>query len=404
MKVAAEQIDHKSISLENYCPGCSARVKSVFYEVEDVPVHDVMLMPTPSVALNYQKGDIALGFCEHCGLIANLAFQPDLLDYSPQCEETQAFSPTFSSHDRRLALRLIERHNLHNKTILDIGCGKGDFLNLLCELGKNHGLGFDPAYAPERNGHNGNRVNFIQDYYSEKYANHRSDFVSCKMTLEHIAHPAEFVRMIRSALENQPNTVVFFQVPDASQIFEGAAFWDVYYEHCNYFTPASITRLFVNCGFEMIDLWNHYNDQYLILEARPATKTTWEKVNQAYDLKTLEQRAKAFSKNSQRKADEWKKFIRSQFDQGRRVVLWGSGSKAVSFLTTLKIGDEITYVVDINPYRQGTYVPGTGHEIVAPEFLRNYKPHTVIVMNPIYREEITEQLNQWNLFPEVLTV
>jgi len=70
------------------------------------------------------------------------------------------------------------------------------------------------------------------------------------------------------------------------------------------------------------------------------------------------------------------------------VVLWGGGSKAVSFLTTLEINDEIQAVVDINPHKQGTFLPGTGHEIIAPADLKRIQPEIIVIMNPIYNEEI----------------
>ncbi len=82
--------------------------------------------------------------------------------------------------------------------------------------------------------------------------------------------------------------------------------------------------------------------------------------------------------------------------------LWRSGSKSVAFLTTLNIHNEIRYVIDINPYKHGTYVAGTGQKIVAPDFLKEYKPDTVIVMNPIYHEEIRQDLNSMGLTPELI--
>ena len=49
-------------------------------------------------------------------------------------------------------------------------------------------------------------------------------------------------------------------------------------------------------------------------------------------------------------------------------------------------------MVDINPYRQGKFMVGSGHEIVAPEFLATYKPDVAIAMNPMYQEEIQRKL------------
>ncbi len=89
---------------------------------------------------------------------------------------------------------------------------------------------------------------------------------------------------------------------------------------------------------------------------------------------------------------------------GRRVVLWGGGSKAVSFLTTLGLADEVQAAVDINPYKQGKFTPGSGHPVIAPAELRALEPDLVVVMNPIYTGEVRNLLAGLGLYPEVLSL
>ena len=167
------------------CPSCGSQGLQVFYEVRQVPVHSVLLMSSRDMAVNYRKGDISLGFCRACSFVSNTAFDATVHEYSSKYEETQGFSPTFNVFHQELAQTLINEYFLRGKTIIEIGCGKGDFLNLICELGDNEGIGFDPAYLSERDSGAGNaKVRFIQDFYSEKYSSYESDFVCCKMTLE----------------------------------------------------------------------------------------------------------------------------------------------------------------------------------------------------------------------------
>ena len=100
----------------------------------------------------------------------------------------------------------------------------------------------------------------------------------------------------------------------------------------------------------------------------------------------------------------WRDRIRKLFLSGKKVVVWGGGSKAVSFLTTLKIHDEVEYVVDINPNKHGMYLAGTGQKIMSPEFLKEYKPNVIIVMNPIYMSEIRNMLDELDITCELLSV
>jgi SAM-dependent methyltransferase len=389
--------------LARECPCCGVEADSVFYRVSAVPVHTVLLMPTKETALNYPAGDIELAFCRACGFTWNAAFDPGLHKYSPLCEETQAFSPTFTAFHERLANHLIERYDLRGKDILEIGCGKGEFLTLLCETGGNRGLGFDPAYASARQP-KCTGVTFIEDFYSEKYAAHQADLVVCKMTLEHIHRPAELLHTVRQAIAERPGAAAFFQVPDATRILRELAFWDIYYEHCSYFSQGSLTRLFHRCGFEVTDFWTDYAGQYLMLEACAAPGGTSECHIQEEPPESLALDVAFFADKCYDNIDKWESNLEQRAKSGRKIVLWGGGSKAAAFLTTMHVRSEVEYVVDVNPFRQGSYLAGTGQEIVAPQFLSEYAPDIVIVMNPLYRSEIELALVQLGLDPEVVVL
>ena len=165
------QFSESSVSTKTSCPSCDSNKISVFYRLEGVPVQSVLLVSTRGAAIDYPKGDIVLGFCQSCGFIFNSAFESALVEYSSTYEATQRFSHTFSAFAQDLANRLIDRHDLHDKTVLEIGCGNGEFLKLLCKLGGNRGVGFDPSYVAEHSDETVQKgVTFIKDFYSEKYA------------------------------------------------------------------------------------------------------------------------------------------------------------------------------------------------------------------------------------------
>jgi len=363
------------------------------------------MMPTLKEALDFPCGDIVLVFCGRCGFITNTAYDPGRQNYSSGYEDQQCFSPTFNTFAHDLAKRLIDKYNLFNKQIVEIGCGKGDFLIHLCELGHNRGVGIDPAWVPDRikSDHAG-RVEFIQDYYSRKHGKYRGDLVCCRHTLEHIQPVAEFVSTVREAIGESQSMVIFFEVPDVGRVLRELAFWDIYYEHCSYFSLGTLARLFRRCGFQIIDLSRAFENQYLLIEARPACNPD----NRLYELEeTVEEMAgkvKYFSTHSLEKLNYWKDFFQKIGANKRRAVIWGSGSKCVSFLTTLGIKEEVEYVIDVNPYRHGKFIPGVGKEVMPPEFLKEYKPDVIIVMNSVYCKEIQKGLSQMNLDPEVVPV
>jgi SAM-dependent methyltransferase len=387
------------------CKSCLSTNVTVFYRLPDVPVNSCLLFTNRADAQNYPKGELALGFCGQCGFISNLRFSSTLAQYTEGYEEQQSFSPRFNQFARGLATGLIERHNLRNKTVVEIGCGKGDFLLLLCELGENRGIGIDPTYVSGRHdGSDSGRVMFIRDFYSERYAQHTGDMICCRHTLEHIPDTAVFAQTVRRAIGENTRTVVFFEVPDVERVLRECAFWDIYYEHCSYFSLGSLARLFRRCGFEVIDLAKAYDGQYLLIEARATNRNHSQPLDNEESVEELSKEVDRFQGHYEQVVRRWKQKIQSIREQGQRGVIWGSSSKCVAFLNTIGITDEIEFIVDINPYRQGKYLPGSGKLIVAPNFLRDYGPDVVIAMNPIYLDEIRKDLKGLGLDPELTAV
>ena len=390
------------------CPGCGGQRTWGFYEVKNVPVHSVLQMRTREMALGYPRGDVRLMFCEGCGFVFNGAYDGGLLEYGAECEEGQGFSATFGAFHRRLAEQLIERYGLRGKRVLEIGCGKGDFLTLLCELGGNEGVGYDPAYVPGRCPEPARgRAEFVQENFSEDSAAGAVDFVCCKMTLEHIEQTGAFVEMLGRALAGLVGAVVFFQVPQTERVFAEGAFWEVYYEHCSYFGRSSLRTVFERAGFEVQEVWEDYGGQYLMLAAVVGAGQGKEATGKGGDdeaLGAMRAAVERFATEGPGQVQAWREYFSGAHQRGEKVVLWGSSSRTVSFLTTVGLLEEVEYVVDINPHRQGTYMAGTGQAIVGPEFLREYRPGVVVVMNPIYRTEIEGSLRALGVEAQVKTV
>lgn len=393
------------MSTEHVCPSCGNHEMSPFFEVQNVPVNSCLLLKTEQEALDFPQGNIVLAFCKNCGFISNIAFDPSKVDYSSVYEDQQCFSGTFNAFAKNLAARLIDKHMVRDKKILEIGCGKGDFLALLCELGHNSGVGVDPAFVEGRvKGEALERLTFFRDYFSEKYAEYTGDFVCCRHTLEHIPNTAEFVSSVRASIGNDLDTTVLFEIPDVLRVLDEQAFWDIYYEHCSYFSLGSLARLFRRCGFEVTDLYKDFDDQYLFIEAKPVNHPS-EKVHELEETVQQEtEHVKHFADCINEKLSQWRNLLQQTKAENKRVVVWGSGSKCVAFMATLGITDQIEYVVDINPYRHGMFIPGAGKKIMPPEFLKEYKPDLTIVMNPIYTNEIKQQLNEMGVTTKVISV
>ncbi len=404
---------HEDAKFETYvekeceCPSCGAKGAKVFYQAEAIPVHSCLLLEDRQNAVRYPRRDLRLGFCLACGFIYNTVFDPSILEYCSGYEDMQTFSGHFRAYLKSLAQRMVKQYDLYEKDILEIGCGKGDFLLLLCKLGGNRGIGLDPSFDPDRLLEPpGVGVRFIRDFYSAKYAHLPADFICCRHTLEHICAPGEFMRTLRKAVGTRQNTIVFFDLPNILRILREGAFWDIYYEHCSYFSPGSLARLFRLSGFELVQVALDYGDQYALIVARPSSSTSGRRTefDLEADLDNLHVGVEDFAESCPKHIEAWRKALGRRLADGQTVAIWGSGSKCVAFLTTIGLEDEIRLVVDINPYRHGKYIPGTGHRISAPSALTENPPDLVIVMNPVYRAEIQDEIDRMGIHPKLETV
>jgi SAM-dependent methyltransferase len=388
---------------ETICPNCgSSGRRHPFYEVRRVPTNSCLLIENRARALDFPTGDIVLAVCSECGFIFNDAWDPELTVYSDQYEETQGCSPTFNAFNRTIAEELVKNYDIRGKTILEIGCGKGEFLSLICEVGDNRGIGYDPSFIPAR-GRSRQDIRFVREFFTEDTCESAPDLLCCKMTLEHIGQTHRFLASIR-AVANREGSLIFFQVPNVERILSEGAFWDVYYEHCSYFSAISLENLFIRTGFVVRRIWTGYGDQYLMILASPAEQGSDIARGDAEGFARIIDMCRRFSAAAACSRAAWLNRLRRWAAGGQRTVLWGSGSKAVAFLTTLGVHDEIEHVVDINPYRVGKFLPGTGQKIVAPAFLREYRPDNVVIMNPVYVREVEQELARQRCEPSVYTI
>jgi SAM-dependent methyltransferase len=351
------------------------------------------------------RRDLELACCDSCGFLFNHIFDEAVMGYSTNFEESQHFSGIFNAFARRLAREAAEKCAIAGKHVIEIGCGKGEFLRELCDVGGATGLGIDPGYrADEGRSTPSDKVRFIIDLFSEKYEHLEADVIVCRHTLEHIAPVRSFVGSIRRMIGERDDTAVFFETPDAKRVLAEGAFWDIYYEHCSYFSPGAHARLFRQEGFDVTELRLAYDDQYIIQYANPVSRHSPPRLALEQDLAELQCLAANFPERVRQVQDGWRKRVRSAWKYGQRIVLWGGGSKGVSFLTTLGLTEEIAAVVDVNPFKQGKFMPGTGHPVIAPKALINQPADLVIVMNPVYVPEIELSLKEMGLRPEIVAL
>ena len=372
------------------CPACGAAGATVFLSVE-VPVNCSALIAYQDEARRATKGPIALACCELCGMIFNAIYEPSLLVYDGSYENSLHFSPAFQAYCTALVQRLVDRYDLRDKTIVEVGCGRGEFLAQLCEAGHNRGLGFDASFrgdAPSP------RVRIVPLAYSGDQLDCRADAICCRHVLEHIPEPDVFLRGISSTLTDSQESVFYCETPNAAEVLGGSSLWDIIYPHCSYFTAVSMRRLLERAQFKVLHIGSAFGEQFLAAEAVAGGSNGEQALTAAPadELEAVRVLVQSFAGRLRNTIDRWAAVIESSRQQGRRLALWGAGAKGVTFLNMVPGAERIDTVVDLNPRKNGTFIPCTGQRIVGPVRLIEDQPDTVILLNPAYQNEVRQSL------------
>jgi SAM-dependent methyltransferase len=381
------------------CPVCASTEVESFLHLSEMPAQDGVVYETRKAALEAPRGDIRLAVCRRCHYIGNLAFEADkvrFVDYS----YAQHHSEQYRKHVDALVTDLIDRYSLRNKTLIDIGCGGGFFLDRMCKAGDNRGVGIDPT-LPVTDEIDEDRLTLIRDYYSEKYAHHRGALVTCRHVIDELPAPRDFLLSITGALAPDADAILYLELPDATRTFERKLIWNVGYAKRSWFTPDSLGALLRLCGLEVVRTERLFDGEYIGVAGRRATDPVRRTRFPEGSWDELIALLTAFCHHFDHEVERWSRKVDRMRARNETMVVWGAGMRGINFLT--RFGDEAVFprIVDINPKRQGSYLPGCGYLVEAPEVLSECPPKRVLASNPVYEKEIRRQLTDLGVVCEV---
>lgn len=269
-----------------------------------------------------------------------------------------------------------------------MGCGKGDFLRLVCRKARSKGVGYDTSFEPGPEPGPGG-LSFHREYLRADRVPGTFAAVICRHVVEHVPSIGTFLRELRGIGLAARARVVFLETPRWEWIVAHRAFWDVFHEHCNYFPERTLAHLCRLAGFRVLRQRAVFGGQYQTLELEPnprrvpATRTVGVPPGTALG---------AFARDVSRHRSLLERSIRESAG-GHPWGLWGAGAKGVAMVNQLP-RTRPALVVDSNPAKQGGVIPGTRIPIVAPEDPRIARLSFLLVANPNYLAEIRRTLRQ----------
>jgi hypothetical protein len=330
--------------------------------LDGLPVYQNKMFDTPAAARACPRGDLVLAQDEATGLVSNVAFDPGKLDYDESYQNEQGHSPAFQAHLADV-LATIERH-FRGASILEIGCGKGAFLDTLRAAGHD-ARGVDPAYEGD--------ADYILKAPFAPGLEVQGDAIVMRHVLEHIPRPLDFLATALAA--NGGRGRIYIEVPCLDWILREHAWFDIFYEHVNYFRLADFDRMFGRVH----ESGHLFGGQYLYAVA---------------DLASLRDPSLGGPATPALLPPDFfggvERCLRGA-DAGAQRVVWGAAAKGVMFSHHLLArGGKLDFAIDINPAKQGKFLAGSGLPVLPPdEGIARLRPGAqLLVMNSNYLEEI----------------
>jgi hypothetical protein len=338
------------------------------YRAEQLPIFQNRMYDTADEARACPRGDVRLVQNHATGLIYNADFRPELMRYDTNYQNEQALSPQFRRHLDAVA-DIVDR-SMGRRGLVEVGCGKGYFLEILAERGVDI-AGFDPTYE-------GSNPRVLRHYFAPGVGITAQGLI-LRHVLEHVQAPLQFLEQLRVA--NGGAGLIYIEVPCFDWICAHRAWFDVFYEHVNYFRLADFERMFGR----IVDSGRLFGGQYLYVIADLSSLRTPRADADAQIV---------FPRDFLRRLDADTPDT-TNAPKGPAAV-WGGASKGVIFtLLRLRLGRPIELVIDINPAKQGKYLPATGLRVLSPQKGLADLPAgaTLYVMNSNYLEEIKTMSN-----------
>jgi len=340
------------------------RPKTLF-EAKDVPAYQNKMFDTREAALACPIGDVVLAQDASSGIVANTAYNEHLLRYDETYQNEQGISPQFRDHLEHVLSKITAAFG--DGDILEVGCGKGLFVELMHSRGLR-ARGFDDAYE----GH----APYIEKRHFGTAAEIPADAIVLRHVLEHIPDPLRFLHLIAAA--NGGRGLIYIEVPCFDWIMRNRAWFDVFYEHVNYFRLSDFRRMFGR----IIDAGHLFSDQYLYAIADLSSLRT--------NIPPADPASIDFPGDFTRALDALA--AGALATPTRRRVIWGAAAKGVMFAHHLCLrGVKFEVAIDINPAKQGRFLATTALAVAAPDAALSGLPtgSEIYVMNSNYLAEIS---------------
>jgi hypothetical protein len=358
------------------CPACGYHVAVAFFDGGAQPLATLGWPRSADEARSMDRLPLDFVRCVECGHVFNAAFDYQAVPYSDRPNLMFNRGVGWSEHLAEVR-HLLLRHLPERPVVVEIGYGDGHLLQALAAarpVGRY--VGFDPhgAVGASAGLLELRRALFVPERH---VAELRPDLIISRHVLEHLTNPVGFIQALSFAAAWAGIEPAFFlEVPCIDRAVATGRTVDFYYEHNSHFTTESFTRMLSRCAVTPEHLGHGYGGEVIFGLVRLGRCPG--QVARTRAALEFHAGARAALAAIRRQLDEL-------YTSGRSVAIWGGTGKSAAFMVQAGAdAGRFPVVVDSDPQKVGTFVPGTGQEIRSSHWLIDH-PVDVLIIPPQWR-------------------
>ncbi|MCH7845927.1 MAG: class I SAM-dependent methyltransferase [Acidobacteria bacterium] len=381
------------------CRSCGAEDLEPVLALGDMPLSDRLVDPAEDASAE-PRIPLTLVFCPECTLVQiEETVRPEVL-FGEDYPYFSSYSDTLLDHSRRNVQALIERYQLASEDlVVELASNDGYLLQFFAEAGIEV-LGIDPAPGPAAVAlENGvpTLVEFFGPEVAERLASEgvEADVLIGNNVLAHVPDQNAFVAAMATLLA--PTGSIVMEVPYVRDLIEHTEFDTIYHEHHCYFSVRSLEALFARHGLYLNRVEHHPihgGSLRFFASTDPARQPSVDEYLAAEAIAGMD--TIAYYQDFADRVDGVRIALNDLIDDLRRggatVAAYGAAAKGAILLNYAGLdGEQIDYVVDRNPHKQGKLMPGVRLPIYDPSKIDEDPPDYLLILPWNFKDEIMEQ-------------
>ena len=357
--------------MEMDCKLCGNPLSSI--ESLQIPNFPSVVQYFPKVASDSinLKSVLLVNRCKYCNLVQLMNnpvwYYKEVIRSNSVSEEMRKFRTTqFRS--------FIEEFSLTSKSILEVGCGQGENLEILAAIEPSaHGVEYGQL-AVETCTSKGLSVQKCFMDTSSRIDHAPFDAFFSFNVLEHVPDPRGWLRAIHGSLSE--NAFGLIEVPNFTLIEDNNLITEFMGDHLTYFTEETLRLILEVSGFQVIRIESQFSQYVLSATVSKSKSFNYEGYSQY-----LQETQQIFSE------------FKTRFMQDE-IAIWGAGHQSLAYINLFGLESITKCVIDSAPFKQESFVPGTTLPIVSPEkFFKEMQLKCVLVIAAGYNVEIIRRLH-----------